>query len=346
MGRSTVYNQIYSEELWAQVSDDNKMLLQDFIDYKKASDKSPATLYQYEQMIRLFLCWNQKYNKGTFFVDLKKRQIIKFFTYMVSDMNCSSNRIATVKSALSSMSNYIEDILDDEYEDFKNLIVKIETPVKQPVRDKTILEEPQINECLEKLVAAEKYQIACYMALAAASGARKAELLRFKVDYFKDENIVFGCLYKTPEPIKTKGRTSKGKMLHKYTFVKQFKPYFDKWMAYRKEHGIDSEWLFVVKDGTGYKQAQVSSADNWCETITKFLGIPFYSHSMRHFYVTQMKRQNLPDNVVTALVGWEKGNGGAMCAIYSDIDVSDTLGDYFDEGGIKQDIKVGTISDM
>jgi len=349
MGRGTVYNNLYTPEIWANVNPENKALLDDFVAYKRTSDKSPQTIEQYYQMIRLFFCWNYTYNNNKFFVDLKKRDLVRFFSYAVEVMGWSSNRTATVKSALSSMSNYIENILDDEYEDFRNIVTKIETSVKQPVREKTVLSQEQVDDCLNKLVQAGKYQIACYMALACACGARKQELLRFKVDYFKDEYIEFGCLYKTPEKIKTKGRSSKGKMIYKYTFVKMFKPYFDLWMDYRKEHGIESEWLFVVRDGEGgYRQASVASANNWCDVISDILGEPFYSHAARHRFVTMMKEAKLPDGVIVAIMGWETRNGSglSMVGIYSDLDESDMLADYFDEDGIKKDIKVGTITDI
>lgn len=349
MGRKTVYNNLYTSEIWEKVNQDNKNLLDDFVSYKRSSDKSPQTIEQYYQMIRLFFCWNYLYNNNKFFVDIKKRELVRFFSYAVETMGWSSNRTATVKSALSSMSNYIENILDDEYENYRNIVTKIEISEKQPVREKTVLTQQQINDCLDKLIKQEKYQIACYLALAVASGSRKQELLRFKTSYFKDEYIKFGCLYKTPEKIKTKGRTSKGKMLEKWTFVSMFKPYFDLWMKYRKENDIDSEWLFVTKGENGkYKQASVATVNTWCAYISSILGAPFYSHAARHRYVTMMKESKLPDGVIVALMGWESKNGSglSMVSVYSDLDESDMLSDYFDENGIKSDIKVGTLNDV
>ena len=253
---------------------------------------------------------------------MKKREFIRFFNYMVTELKSSPNRIITVRATLSSLSNYIEDILDEEYEDFRNIVCKIETVAKEPIRKKTIMTQEDVNSCLEKLVKDEKYQIACYLALAVASGARKAELLRFKCDYFKDENIVFGCMYKTPEEIKTKGRGSRGKMLYKYTFVKQFKPYFDLWMNYRKENGIESEWLFVVKRDDKYEQAEVHNADRWAEIINKYMNSnSFYAHSCRHFFVTELKRKGLPNEVVQAIVGWQSD----MCNVYNDTPIEETF---------------------
>lgn len=342
MGRTTSYNNVVTPELWDGVNKQNKRLLEDFLDYKRSCDKSPNTIHQYFQVIRIFMVWNKLNNDDKFFVDLKKRDFIKFFNYLITDLKSSPNRILTVKSILSSLGNYIENILDDEYVNYKNIVKNIETVDRQPIREKTILTQDQIDKCLDKLVKDGRIQIACYMALAAASGARKSELLRFKCDYFKDENIVFGCLYKTPEKISTKGRGSRGKLLYKYTFVKQFKPYYDLWMKERKLLGIESEYLFVTKRGSEWSQANVSNADNWATIISKYLGCNFYFHSLRHLWTTNLKRKNLPDAVIQQLQGWADPS---MINVYSDLDIEDILGDYFDENGIK-DVKVGRLDEV
>nr|DAT50085.1 MAG TPA: hypothetical protein [Caudoviricetes sp.] len=61
-----------------------------------------------------------------------------------------------------------------------------------------------------------------------------------------------------------------------------------------------------------------------------------------------MKESKLPDGVIVALMGWESKNGSglSMVSVYSDLDESDMLADYFDEDGIKSDIKVGTLTDV
>ena len=344
MGRTTIYNSIVSDELWKEVNNENKILLRDFIDYKRSSDKSPNTLYQYESIIKLFFVWNLQNNENKFFVDMKKREFIRFFNYMVTELKASPNRIITVRATLSSLSNYIEDILDEEYEDFRNIVSKIETVSKTPVRTKTILTQEQVDACLKRLVEDEKYQIACYLALAISSGARKSELLRFKCDYFKDENIVFGCMYKTPEEIKTKGRGSRGKMLYKYTFVKQFKPYLDLWMKYRKENNIESEWLFVINRDSGYEQAEVHNADNWADVINRYMGFDvFYFHCCRHFFTTTLRASGLPDKVIQRIIGWSNSE---LIDIYDDNDIEDSFSDYFDENGVRSDIKTTKLSDI
>lgn len=343
MGRTTSYNNIVTDELWEKVNQENKRLLEDFLDYKKSSDKSNGTIKQYFQVIRIFFVWNEQNNDNKSFVDLKKRDFIRFFNYLITDLKSSPNRVINIRSILSSLCNYIENILDDEYPNYRNVVKSIETVTKQPVREKTILSQEQVDSCLNKLVEDGRYQIACYMALAVASGARKSELLRFKCNYFTDDNIVFGSLYKTPEKIATKGNGSRGKLLYKYTFVNQFKPYFDLWMKEREGLGVDNEYLFVVKRGDIYEQASIHNADSWANIISRYMDCNFYFHSLRHLWTTNLKRKNLPDAVIQQLQGW---SDPSMINVYSDLLIEDILGDYFDENGVKDNIKSAKLSEL
>lgn len=90
--------------------------------------------------------------------------------YAINEWGWSPKRIRRVKSAISSMSNYIENILQDEDEDFENfrsIIGKIESPKNEAVREKTIIPDDDVDKFLDKLVSEERYQQACAFALAA-----------------------------------------------------------------------------------------------------------------------------------------------------------------------------------
>lgn len=90
----------------------------------------------------------------------------------------------------------------------------------QQVRKKTVWSDEALDKLLDDLLASGQNKKACAVALAMCSGRRKAELCRFKVDDFKDENLVCGgALYKTSEPIQTKG-FGLGKYIYCYTLAK------------------------------------------------------------------------------------------------------------------------------
>jgi len=293
----------------------------------------------------IFFVWNLQNNNNKFFIDLSKRDVISYQNYLANVNKNSPARIRRLKATLSSLSNYIEAILDDEYKNYRGIIRKVESPVNHAVREKTIFEDEQLEELLNKLVDKKKYKEACALSLAMCSGRRKSELTRFKVHYFDDENIIYGSLYKSPEKIITKGRGKGGKPLVVYTLVKEFKPYLDLWLNQRNEKGIESEWLFPKKVGSQYIDEKVDAGtlNTWATIFTRLLdGVPFYWHSLRHYFTTHLARLGLPDSVIQNIIGWESAD---MVKIYKDISTDEELEKYFDEDGIKE-VKGAKLSDL
>ena len=329
-------NEITSPELLAQVNLGNRQLLDDFLNYLRSVSRSEATIYGYENDIQIAWVWCLKYNKNAFFVDWTKRNIVAYQNWLINDNQNSAARIRRLKASLSSLSNYIANVLDDEYPNFRNIINKIENPVKQPVREKTVWEDGELEDLLNKLSERGQYEQACYLALAMYSGRRKAELCRFKVSDFDEDKLVCdGALYKSA-PIKTKGRGG-GKMIPCYTLAKKFRPYLDKWLEVREKEGIESEWLFPdSKDGA--QHISISTVNSWANTFSRLSGKPAYIHSLRHYFTTSLVRSGIPDNVITQIVGWESAD---MCKVYTDIDADEQISMYFKDGDIATPEKKG-----
>lgn len=344
MARKTKYNLITNIETIEKINKKNSELLNDFVLYLKSVDRSEGTINGYINDIQIFFVWNLLNNNDKFFVDLTKREFSRFQNYLLNENGNSSSRIRRLKAALSSLSDYIENILDDEpeFKGFRNIVKKIENPVLEKVREKTIFSDEQLDCLLNQLIENKKYQEACVVALGMCSGARKSELLRFKVDYFKDENIIYDSLYKTPEKIKTKGRSSAGKKLVKFVLVNKFKPYLDLWLKEREELNIQNEYLFVSKKGEKWIQMKTSTLDSWSISFTKMVGVDFYFHSLRHYLCTHVSKLNIPDNVIKEFFGWDSIS---MVGIYSDLSPEDKFGDYFGEDGIKQ-VEKKTLKDL
>ena len=344
MGRSIQYNDITSPELLQQVNQDNIDLGKDFLDYLRSVDRSPNTIDAYSHDLNIFWVYLLQHCNYKFFVDLSKRDIAKYQSYCLTEYKWSPARMRRVKSTLSSLSNYVQNILDDEYENFRPIIRRIENPVNEKVFTKTVLDEEQLQKLLDYLVDRKRYDQACMISLAMNSGRRKSELPRFKVSYFDESNMIYGSLYKTPEQTKTKGRGSRGKYLTCFVLSKPFKPYLDLWMNYRKENNITSEWLFPKKVGNTYIDEPMDSRtlSSWAETFSTILGIDFYFHSLRHFFTTSCSRSGLPDDVIQALIGWSSLD---MVTVYKDIDADEQFEKYFSDGNIKSPEKK-SLSDL
>lgn len=346
MARTTVYNNIVTEENLTKVCSDNKELLNEFLEFCESTDKSPLTIINYKSDIEICFVWSLIYNKNKFFIDFNKRDIMKYQNYLLHTLKLGSSRIRRLRSSISSMANFVESMMDDIYPEFRNIINKIPAPAKNIAREKTVLEDKQVQDVLDYLISKQEYQKACVLALAWGSGRRKSELLRFKVSYFKDQNIVFGALYKTPEKIKTKGRGSQGKLLNCYTLVNKFKKYFELWMNYRKNNlDVDEELddvLFIIKRKNKWIPAQISTLDSWTREFSRLFNTDFYFHCLRHNFCTGLLIAGIPASVIKEIIGWTSIE---MVNIYNDQEIDDQLGKYFDENGIKQ-IEQKGLSDL
>ena len=335
--RKTIYNDLTSPEQIEKISKENKELVKEYIGYLKSISRAKTTIQAYQSDCDIFFVWNMENNNNKFFIDLTKRDVIRYQNYCLEDLHHSPNRLRRLKATLSSLSNFIEAILDDTdgFKGFRNIINKIPNPEKQPTREKTILTEEQIKYLLDYLVEHKKYSEACVLALALASGSRKSELLRFKVSYFTYDNIIYDSLYKTPEKIKTKGR-SKGKMLEKFTLVKRFKPYFDMWIKQREEFGITREELFWNYRQGEWILSDISTLNSYALTFSKILNCDFYWHSCRHFFTTYLAESGLPIEVIKEICGWSEIS---MVSLYTDTKLENTLGKYFSADGIRKQEK-------
>lgn len=341
MGRKTKQNKLTTPELIAQINPKNIRLMNDFLDYLRSVGKAESTVKAYTSDLYIFFVWALQNADNKYFPEISKRDIVSYQNWLLRENENSAARVRRLKATLSSLSNYIEAILDDELPNFRAIVRKIENPVNEPAREKTVLTEEQADELLAYLVKHEKYDKACCFALARYSGRRKSELMRFKVEYFTDENIIYGSLYKTPEKIRTKGRGVNGKMLTCYVLAKPFKQYLDLWMKQREEQGIESEWLFPDKDDPT-QPLPISTLNSWAETFSNILGVDFYWHAMRHFFTTALSKANLPDSVIKTIIGWDSLE---MVGLYKDIDDDEEIGKYFQDGEIVG-VKQANLSDL
>lgn len=331
MPRKTKQNDITSPALLSQVNPENARLKRDFLDYLRSTQHSEGTIHGYDNDLDIFFVYGLQKLGNKRFADISKRDIVSFQNWLVNDNGNSPSRVRRIKSAISSLSNYIEAILDDEeeYRNFRPIVRKIENPALRPVREKTVWDDADLENLLNELTASGQYEKACVLALAMYSGRRKAELCRFRVSDFSEDKLVCGgALYKSA-PIKTKGKGG-GKYINCYTLAKRFKPYFDAWMKRRAELGIESEWLFP-STADPKKQISVTTLNSWANTFSRMTGKDFYFHSLRHAFTTGLVRAGIPDSVIAQIVSWESND---MVKIYTDIDADEQIGMYFKDGEI------------
>lgn len=328
MPRKTKQNKLTSPELLAQVNPENLRLKKEFLDYLKALNRSEGTRRQYDSDLAIFFCWVLQNANNKAFQKVSKRDIVAFQNWMINENGNSPARVRRIKSAISSLSNFIEAVLDEEeeFKEFRPIVRKIADPTLQPVREKTVWSEDELELLLQRLTEKHEYQKACCVALAMYGGRRKAELCRFRVDDFTEDRLVCdGALYQSA-PILTKGN----KYLECYTLAKKFTPYLNAWLAQRDELGVESELLFVSPSDWKSPLSE-STLNSWAASFSKITGKDFYFHSLRHFYCTSLIKAGIPDSVVVDIIGWSSSE---MLKIYDDSSKDEKLAMFFKDGDI------------
>lgn len=330
-GRYSIYNKLTSPEQLAKVNPKNMRLMKDFLNYLSSIDRSPKTIEQYECDLKIFFVYLLENCDNADFTALRKRDLINFQNHAMKVLQWSPNRIRRVKAVISSLSNYIENMLDEEpeYEGYRSIIKKIESPANEPVRDKTILTDEQIELLLPTLKERGEYEKMAAIAIVCYSGMRKAELLQMKMEYFEPDHLVYGCLYKT-DKVRAKGRGVRGKQINKYVMNK-VDPYIALWREQRKEYGIDSEWCFVKKDPETKEWVRRNDLSHWTVEFSSILNCPFYFHSCRHKVCTDLVAANIPAEVIREFFQWESVD---MITIYNDNSAVDDFAKYFSADGI------------
>lgn len=323
-GRKTFRKVITSPELTAQINPKNIAFMERYLK-NFATKRSPKSVVVYRSNLTLFLTWNLLYNENKLFTDIRKIEYADFFDFCVTELRWNANRFHQCHSSLSSFSAWIENYFDEDYPQFRNLLPKIEKPVKENIREKTVLQKEDIDNLMSYLEENNMVQEQCLLALAISCGARISELARFTTDLIDEENVVFdGLFLETTKEIITKGRGVNGKMLKKYILKDMFLPYYKKWLEARKEimdeTNQDHDFLFVTRDGL---PANADRLRDWMGNLSNIVGKPLYMHSLRHYNVSMYKRIGLEDDLIVYLTGWAEGTGHSMIAIYDDAEAKD-----------------------
>lgn len=319
--RKTFRKVITSPELIEQINPENKKLMERFLK-NFATKRSPKSVINYRSNLQIFFCWNLTENSNMFFVELKKLDLMDFFDYCISELKWSPNRFAQMHSCLSSFSSWIENYYDDIYENFRNLLPKIEKLPKETVRKKSVFTKSELDKLMNWLGEHNYVQEQCLLALLISTGSRASELARFTIDIIDENNTAFDDLFlETTEEIQVKGRGVNGKSLIRYILKDTFLPYYHKWLPLRQkildQNNQNHNYIFITKTG---EPASVSTFRSWIDKWNKVLDKPFYLHSLRHYYCTNLLSIGLEQELVQAIIGWTSAD---MVSIYNDATAKD-----------------------
>lgn len=320
-GRETYRKVITSPELTAKINPKNIKLMERFLK-NFATKRSPNSVVSYRSNLTIFFTWCLLECGNKLFIEIKKRDLLDFFDYCVTDLKWSSNRYAQMHSCLSSFSTFIENIYDEDYPLFRNLLPKIEKLPKEAVRKKSVFTKDELDNLMNWLEEHDKLNEQCLLATMMSSGARISELGRFTVSMIDEDNTAFeGLFLETTEEMQVKGRGVNGKHIHRYLIKDLFLPYYKKWLPIRekimKENNKIHDFIFIRSDG---EPATVSTFRSWMEKWDDVLDKHLYAHSIRHFWTTYLLGLGLEKEFVQELQDW---SSDVLVNLYNDATAKD-----------------------
>lgn len=275
MPRGRIYNNFYTEELWAQVNKENKRILDDFLSEYKQRKKSKGTISGYKNDLRIVLIYILKELENKSILNLNKKDFRGLSLYFTEECNMSPARTNRLKSAINSMLTFCEE--DDDYDYEINYAKKVKGIPRERVKDDEddfFFTYEEFITVRQILIDEGKLQHAVLWSLGFDSAGRKNELFQVNKQGLLNgnkTNIVIG---------------KRGKKFP-LVYLDDTRELIRQYLEMRGEDDIESLWI----KGSGESKAPISDSsvlyDRIC-SISKILSTlrgeecHIFTHTMRH----------------------------------------------------------------
>lgn len=272
--RGRVYNRIFSEEEWAKVNEENKYMIEDFLEEYRQRKIKESTIKQYYNDLRIVMIYILRKLGNKPITELSKKDFRRFSLYLSEELKLSNARVNRIMSAVRSMLTYIEE--DDEYDYDNNLAKKVKGLPKEPVRtneENFFLTFEQIMKLREELIKRGRLQDAVLLMLMFDSGARRNEVYQVKKHGLLEgnrTNVVVG---------------KRGKKFP-LVYLDDTRELIRQYLEERGEDDIDSLW--ITGKGENKKPITYNALYERIVSMSKVLSeiegrkIEFFPHSLRH----------------------------------------------------------------
>lgn len=292
-----------TDEMWSKVNKEYVDLIDEYI---TSQSHSPQTKKQYRSMLRQFgwFIYNSLNNKPIY--KIKKRDVIRFLTYLREERKMSPAAIGTRKAAISSLCNYIENVVMDDFDDdeenpyknFRNFTRGLPSIPKSPVYEKVKITREEYLDMMKVLEDDENYLGMAWLATAFNTGARRNEIIQFKTEIL-DYPIEEGMTYIMSHNVRLKGSGEDGK-IEPYMINFEALKYIRLWIEKR---GYDHEYVFTKKYGDEIKVVEEGWANYFCKSVlSHILNRRINPHLFKASAVTYLLEQGVPLELVSKFV--------------------------------------------
>lgn len=274
-----------TEDIWKLCNKENRAMYDEYFSTQKQLSEDTRT--QYRTCLKQFFYFVYTDLNDKPLYKITKRDFMKFMAYL-QDRELSSSAIGLRKSSVSSLCNYVENIVaedDENYATFRNFtrgmppIPKTQTYSKEPVT----LEEYELMK--KYFYQHKKYLPLAYLATLWGLGCRRSEAIQFRTEIL-DYEIPEGAKYITSHVVRGKGAGRDGKPLE-YEIPLDV---LDYWRLYVENRGFESEYIFARMGDDG-KPTVISRqwSNRLCERVlSKIIGRRITNHNFKATIVTRM----------------------------------------------------------
>ncbi len=275
MSRGKIYNKFYTDELWAEVNKENKLILDDFLAEYRQRKMKPGTISGYKNDLRIILIYILTELNNKCILDLKKKDFRGLSLYFTENCGMSPARTNRLKSALNSMLTFCEE--DDDYEYEINYAKKVKGIPRERVKDDEdnfFFTFDEFIKVRDILVERGKLQYAVLWSIGFDSAARKNELFQIEKHGLLNGN-------KTNVVVGKRGKK------FQLVYLDDTKELIRQYLEERGDDNIDSLWI----KGFGENKMPLSNSnaiyDRICY-ISKILSevrgeeCYIFPHTMRH----------------------------------------------------------------
>ena len=289
-----------TDEMWLQVNKEYRDLVRNYL---RSQPHSPKTKKQYTSNLRQFgwYIYSELRNKPIY--KIKKTDIINFLSYLKEDCGQASSTINNSKASISSLCNYIENVVMDDYDEdevnpyknFRNFTRGLPKVAKSKVYEKVKVTKEEYLLMMSNLENKKNYLGMAWLATAFNTGARRNEIIQFKteiINYDFPEDQTYIMTHK----VRLKGEGEQGKVeayMMNAEALKYIKLYLE-----NKEH--EHEYIFTKKFKGEIKVVNESWANYFCTNVlSPMLGRRINPHLFKASAITYLLEQGVPLDLVS-----------------------------------------------
>jgi len=281
-----------TEEMWNKVDAEHRDLLSEYLD---SNSFRPKSRKQYTSSLRQFFWWVHNSLNDKPLYEISKRDFLRYISFL-KNRNMSSSAIGLKKATVSSLCNYIENIVADDdkrFEKFRNFTRGLPSIPKTQTYQKKEITVDEYELMMSTLEKDKNYLGMAWLATAFNVGARKAELIQIKTSaIYQDAN---GKNYVKSNLITAKGK-GEGKKVNYYLNLEAIK-YMKQWVEVR---GYEHEYVFTTMYGGEPKQMSESWASYFCdEVLSDIVGRRINAHSFKSSLVTRLLSSGMKPEIVS-----------------------------------------------